>query len=314
MSGNIKGALLALLAFAIFSTHDVVVRLLGEDYSPVQTLFFTSLLSFPLLTLNLVGDSAERNLRPVHPWWIALRSLSMPLGGMCAFYAFTVLPLAQVYAVLFTIPLLITLMSIPVLGEKVGVHRLAAVFLGLAGVAVVLQPGEAELGLGHLAAAFAAFTSSLQSIIARKIGREERRIVLMLFPLIATFVIMACLLPFVYKPMPIEALGGMAIVAVFGFTAAMIMVAAYTSGEAAVVAPMQYSQIIWAAIFGALFFGETIAARTWVGASIIIASGLYIVAREALGGRSENTPVLRTRSRGVSPTAPRISEFLNQRK
>jgi hypothetical protein len=82
------------------------------------------------------------------------------------------------------------------------------------------------------------------------------------------------------------------------------------AGEAAIIAPMQYSQIIWASIFGYFFFDEVIDQPTAIGAAIIIASGMYIVLRESRSGTSENTPVLRTRSRSETGTTPRVSMFM----
>ena len=313
MGSNVKGALMALLAFAIFSGHDVIVRLLGGDYSPVQILFFTSLMSFPLITLMLVRDPTQGNLRPVHPWWIAARSVSMALVGLCAFYAFTVLPLAQVYAILFASPLLITMLAIPLLGEKVGLHRTLAVLVGMAGVIVVLRPGSTELGLGHAAAFLAAMFNAVQSIIARRIGSKERSVVMLLFPLATTFLMMGGALALTYEPMPLIDLGSMAVIALLGFIASFFLVAAYTHAEAAIVAPMQYSQIIWAAFYGYVLFDELVDTTTILGTSIIVASGLYIVVREAAGGTSVETPVLRTRTRGFTPGAFRISVALRRK-
>jgi drug/metabolite transporter (DMT)-like permease len=124
------------------------------------------------------------------------------------------------------------------------------------------------------------------------------------------FVLMAIALPFVYVPMPIEHLGLLAIIATFAWIASRLVIAAYQAGEAAIIAPMQYSQIIWASIFGYVFFDEIIDQGTAIGAGIIIASGMYIVLRESRSGNSENTPVLRTRSRSETATTPRVSMFM----
>ncbi|WP_272490717.1 DMT family transporter [Mesobacterium pallidum] len=307
---NVKGALFALLAFAIYATHDVVIKVLGGTYAPFQIIFFSSLLSFPLVTFMLMQDVTHGNLRPVHPWWTALRTICSVITAMSAFYAFSVLPLAQTYAILFAQPLLITLLAIPVLGEKVGIHRGAAVVAGLVGVFVVLRPGDADLTLGHAAALGAAVFGAMASIIVRKISNEERSIVLMLYPLAANFVIMAVILAFVYEPMPVEDLGLVGVISAFGFVAGLCLIAAYRNAEAAIVAPMQYSQIIWAAFFGYVFFDESIDRATLIGASIIILSGIYIVVRESRGGTSTTTPVLRTRSRGYTPSAFRIGPML----
>lgn len=185
-----------------------------------------------------------------------------------------------------------------------------AVIVGLFGVMVVLRPGATDLTLGHAAAIVAAFGSAFASIVVRKIGAEERIVVMLLYPMVANFVVMGAALAFVYKPMPIEHLGMLAIISIMAWTAGRIIISAYQTGEAAIVAPMQYSQILWATVFGLLFFGETTDLYTAVGASIIIGSGIYIVLRESRGGTSKNTPVLRTRTRVGTPSMPRLGDLM----
>jgi len=262
----------------------------------------------------LMRDATPGNLRPVHPWWTLIRTSFAVIAGFSAFYAFSVLPLAQTYVLLFATPLLITLLSIPMLGEKVGLHRLGAVIVGLIGVVVVLQPGQTELSLGHVAGVTSAIANSFASIIVRKIGQDERPVVLMLYPMAANFIVMGLLLILVYKPMPLEHMGGIAVISALGFIAGLALIAAYKNGDAAIVAPMQYSQIIWATIFGYFIFGEMIERATVIGAGIIILSGLYIVFREARLGAGSQTPVLRTRSRGPTAASFRISLFLRRAK
>lgn len=310
---NLKGILFALLAFAIFATHDVVIKTLGGRYAPFQIIFFSVLLSFPLVTLILMRDSQPGHLRPLHPWWTVARTIAVVIGGFSAFYAFSVLPLAQTYVLLFASPLLITILSIPMLGERVRLRRWLAVIAGLAGVVVVLRPGSTELGLGHLAGLTSAICGAFASTVVRKIGRDERSVVLLLYPLVANFAVMACIMPLSYKPMPIGDLGLVGIISLFSFVAGLLLIGAYKNAEAALVAPMQYSQILWASLFGYFIFGETIDQSTFVGAAIIIASGLYIVFRESRVSVSQNTPVLRTRSRPETGTSFRVSHFLGRR-
>ncbi|PZQ97825.1 MAG: EamA/RhaT family transporter [Cereibacter sphaeroides] len=312
MKSNLRGALLALLAFAIWSTHDVVVKTLGGIYSPVQIIFFSVLLGFPLATLMLMNDRTDGNLRPRHPWWTAIRTVSAVITGLCAFYAFSVLPLAQTYALLFATPLLITLLAIPILGERVGIRRGLAVVVGLIGVIIVLRPGQADLQWGHLAGIMAAVFSSLASVIVRKIGQDERSVVLLLYPMVANFAVMGLALPLVYKPMPIEHIGLLGIIAIFNFAATLLVIYAYRAAEAVIVAPMQYSQMIWAAIFGAMFFSETPDLYTLIGAAVIIASGVYIVLREGGGKVATSRPVIDSRSRVETGTMPRISLMLSR--
>ncbi len=309
---NFSGPLFALAAFGIFATHDVIVKFLGATYSPFQIIFFTTLFSFPLVTFMLMRDATEGHLIPKYPGWIALRTGSAVIAAGSAFYAFSALPLAQVYTIIFASPLLITLLAIPVLGEKVGIHRLLAVVVGLAGVVVVLRPGSAELAPGHLAALATAVFGALASVIVRKVGREERTVVILLYPMAANFIVMGTLLAFVYKPMPVEHLGATAVISLLGFGAGLLLISAYRNGDAAIVAPMQYSQIIWATGFGYLLFDESVDRATLIGAGIIIASGVYIVWREARPGSKSQTPVLRTRSRGSTAATFRISPLLRR--
>lgn len=305
MSGNLKGALMALAAFGLYSSHDVIVKLMGVAYSPFQLIFFSVLFSFPIAILIMMRDARPGTLLPVHPWWVTLRTAAALLTGISAFYAFSVLPLADVYAIIFASPLLITILAIPILGEKVRIRRWIAVLVGLVGVIIVLDPSGEELTLGHLAALAAAFGGAVASVIVRKIGPEERSVVLLLYPMMANFIVMAVALPWVYEPPELSHLGFFAAMAILGSAGGLLIIAAYKAGEAVIVAPMQYSQILWATFFGALIFGQWPGLQTIAGATIIIASGLYIVLRESRAGTSRNRPVLQSRQRPETGTIPR---------
>jgi drug/metabolite transporter (DMT)-like permease len=312
-STTLRGALFALLAFGLFSTHDVVIKFLGRSYASPQIIFFSVLFSFPLIIFMLIRDADGGSLRPVHPWWTAARGAMSAISGGAAFYAISVLPLTQLYPILFSMPLMITLMAIPILGERVGPRRAGAIVLGLIGVIVVLQPGAAAFTIGHVAALVAAMASAFNSIIMRKIGRDERTVVLQLYPLIVNLVIMGALLPFIYVPMQLIDMGASAVVAALALTAVACLVAAYRAAPAVVVAPMQYSQIIWASLYGVLFFDDSMDRMTLIGTAIIIASGIYIVLREdKRRAEGSSQPVLRSRSRAGTPSTPRVASFLTR--
>ena len=139
----------------------------------------------------------------------------------------------------------------------------------------------------------------------------------MLYPMMGNFVVMALALPFVYRPMPVEHLGLLAVMAGLGLVAGLLIIMAYRMAPAVIVAPMQYSQILWAALFGSRLFCEEIVRWTGIGGAVIIASGIYIVLREGTPRVSENRPVLETRSRFDAGSFPRISlwiRFLDRRK
>jgi drug/metabolite transporter (DMT)-like permease len=313
MHHNTRGILFGLLAYAVYSFHDALVKDLGAHYSPFQILFFSMLFGFPLISLQLIRDTSVANLRPRHIWWGILRVASMLITTVAVFYAFSVLPLAQTYSILFSVPLTVTLLSIPILGERVGLHRGIAVFIGLCGVLIVVRPGMQEFTLGHFAALIGAFFAALNAIIVRKIGQEERGVVMVILPMLGMFAAMAVLLPIHYVPMPLVDLGKTAAVSVLSLIALNWIVIAYKSGEASLIAPMQYSQMIWATILGYFLFAELPDAQTFVGAGIIIVSGLYIVFRESRKDISEHTPVLRTRTRFMVGPALRVSHFLRKK-
>ena len=309
-STNIKGALIALAAFGIYATHDVVIKYLGASYSVFQIVFFSVLFGFPVTMLLLMGEPKPETLRPKYPFWTALRSIAVVFTGATAFYAFSTLPLTQTYAIIFAMPVLITLLAIPMLGERIGIRRASAVVVGLVGVLIVLRPGAADLNLGHLSALAAAFGGALVSVILRKIGSEERSVTLMLYPMMANFIVMGALLPFVYEPMPLLDMALMALVAILALLAMWLVILAYRMADAVIVAPMQYSQILWAVFFGTMFFGEGVDQATVIGAAVIIASGIYIVLREDSRPADSQKPVLRTHGRIGAPSVPRMTAIL----
>ena len=310
MTSQTRGILFALCGFAIYAAHDTVIKLLGGTYSAFQIVFFSVLFAFPLTTLLLIRETEPGTLRPVHPWWTAARTAAIVTASGGAFYAFAVLPLADVSAILFAMPILITLLAIPILGERIRLRRGIAIVVGLVGVAVVLRPGQADLGAGHAAALVAALGSSLAATIVRKIGKDERNVVMLLYPTLATFLVMGAILPTVYRPMEGGDFALVILVAVLAFVAMLCIIEAYRSAEAALIAPMQYSQILWAVFYGWVLFEEWPDPATVAGVALIIASGLYIVFRESRAGASRTTPVLRTRSRAGTPATPRISTAL----
>jgi S-adenosylmethionine uptake transporter len=307
---NLRGALLGLTSFGVYASSDAIVKYLGASYSPFQNIFFSGLFGFPLVALLLMSDRSEGNLIPRKPAATLLRSGLVVLGTLCGFYAFAHLPLSEAYPIFFSSPLLITLFAIPVLGERVGLHRGLAILVGLLGVIVVLRPGQAHLGLGHLAAIAAAVIFAVNSVLLRLTGQSERSAVIMLYPMIANTLVSALALPFVYQPLPVQHLGLLAAMATLGFVGGLFNIAAYRRAQAAIIAPMQYSQIIWASIYGALIFHESNDIWTLVGTAIIIASGLYIVLREQRPAVSKNRPVTEERSRFDLGLMPRLGSLL----
>ncbi|WP_434052879.1 MAG: DMT family transporter [Roseibium sp.] len=294
MTATLKGLFAALGAFALFSTHDAVIKSLGATYEVFQIIFFSMLFAFVPMSIIMLADKAIDNFRPHYPVLVLCRAGLSIVAMSCAFYAFTVLPLAEVYALLFATPLLVTALSVPLLGETVRMQRWGAVVVGLIGVLIVLRPGLTELTAGHFAGLIAAAASAMSSILARKLGGKERPAVLILFPMLLSMLVMSMTLPVVYVPVTLPDLGLMAVVGFLSVLAQLCILGAYRAAPAAFVAPLQYSQILWATLFGALFFAETPDRYVAIGSSVIILSGMFVVWRESRENVSEKTPVLRT--------------------
>ncbi len=287
------GLLFAVLAFAIFSGHDAIVKAVGSRYSVFQILFFAGLFAFIPITLMMSTDKAVDNFIPHRPWLIVARSVFNLIAMSAAFYAFSVLPLAEVYALIFATPLLITALAVPLLGETIRLRRGIAILIGLAGVMVVLRPGTTEYNLGHAAALTTAVGGAFGAVIVRKIGNTERSAVIILYPMLASLITMAALQPLVFIPPTLTDMTLMALVGLMAIVAQFFIIAAYRNAPATIIAPMQYSQILWAILYGYLFFDELPDMWVGIGSAIVIASGLYIVLRESKLEVSQTSPVLR---------------------
>lgn len=278
MSSPLKGVLLGLAGFGLFSIADATIKFLGGNYHPVQIVAFAGLFTLPLIGLLWLKQPVS--LRPVHPWLMALRTLALIGNGLLVTYAFTTLPLAQAYAIFFTLPLMLTLLAWPVLGDRVDLIGGLAVLLGLAGVLVALNPGRVDLGIGHLAAILGTGLAAVHYLIIRRTGGVEAMVPMMLYPVLGQTISAFMILPGRYAPMPHADLATVAGLTLSGFCGTLLMIAAYRISPPIVVAPTQYSQIVWAAILGALIFNEPMTASSALGMMIIAIAGVLVVARQ----------------------------------
>ncbi|MGB1011110.1 MAG: EamA family transporter, partial [Thiolinea sp.] len=169
-----------------------------------------------------------------------------------------------------------------------------------------------NLQLGQLFALIAAFASAGAAIISRKIGHIENAATMMLAPMIMNILVSGSLLYFVYQPMPLGDLALMFLIGVMALLGHLLLLSAYRSAPASLVAPMQYSQLIWALIYGYFFFDETIDGLILLGSAITICSGLLMVWRETRV--SVNQPILRTRNMRMVSTAPVVNSEGDQQR
>lgn len=277
MSPRPKGALLGLAGFGLFSFADATIKHLGGAFHPVQIVAFAGLFTLPLITLLWLRQPVS--LRPVHPWLMALRTLALIGNGLLITYAFTALPLAQAYAISFTLPLIITVLAWPLLGDRVDLSGGLAVLLGLLGVMIALNPGRISFELAHLAAILGTALGAAHYVIIRKTGGVEAMVPMMLYPVLGQTLSAFAILPGRFVPMNLADAATIAAVTLFGFAGTLAMIAAYRIAPPIVVAPLQYSQIAWAALFGALFFAEPMSLQVALGMLIVAVAGVLTMAR-----------------------------------
>lgn len=277
-------------AFALFATLDASIKWLSFTYDVLQLTFTTSLVAFIPVAVLVVRNGGLAAMQPRNVKLVALRALLLAVDTVCAFTAFSLLPLADAYTLLFAGPMLVTALSVPILKEHVGWRRWSAVIVGFCGVLIILRPGFAELTLGHLAALGATLTFSLSTIILRRLGESESSGALLVSTLLALVLVTAPALPFVYVA---PDLTGWALMIGGGLLAGIAhigLVKGFRMAPPAIVAPFQYTQMIWAVFYGYVVFKELPEIWTIIGSLVIAASGLYILWRETILGRVQPVP------------------------
>ena len=300
------GLAFALFGFAIYSTHDAVVKSL-QDYHVFQIVFFAMLFSYVPFSIARIIENKPQSMSPTNPMLLVTRAI-LHVGALCfAFYAFSTLPMVEAYMILFCTPLIISVLAIWFLGEQIALARWVAIAFGLVGVIVVLRPSVQTIELGHFSALAAAFCSGTTAVISRKIGSSENMATMILFPLLATILVSGSALYFVYQPMPITDLALMFLVGALGLLGQYCVLSGFRRAPAAYIGPMQYSQIVWAILFGYVFFNESIDTWVVVGSLITVISGVAIIIRERAvskvkpnintrNGRMVGAPMMKQRS------------------
>ncbi|MFN8719942.1 MAG: DMT family transporter [Rhodospirillales bacterium] len=280
MNRPVAGALCAILSYLAFATNDAIVKDLTARYSVFQVSAMTTLFALLPYAVMVARDGGFAVVRPRQPKLVALRGVLAVFGGITGIYAFSQLPMADVYAIIFVSPVLVTILSIPVLGEKVGRYRWAAVGAGFVGVLVMVRPTGEALSLGHLAAFVNVFIGAAVVLLMRHLGPTEHRTVMVGTVMASVLIVNVPLALFFFVVPPWEdvlraAAGG----TLMGF-AQFLIVRSLALAPAGVIAPMQYTILVWGALYGVLLFGDPIKTNVVVGACILVASSVYIMYRE----------------------------------
>ncbi|HYH21517.1 MAG TPA: DMT family transporter [Azospirillum sp.] len=276
-----RGIVMMLASVMLFSVMNVLIKLSAERYPVLEVTFFrnaVALVPVALVVAMQGGFATLRTERPgAHLWRACIGLTSMTL----MFWSFHLLPLADAVALNFTAPLFLTALSVPLLGERVGVHRWSAVAVGFVGVLVMSRPGSGMLQFGALVAIGAAFAQSLAMVQIRQLSRTELPNTIVFWFTLTSTVLCGIGLPFVWvAPTTWTDIGLLVACGLTGGMAQLFLTRAYALTPAAVIAPFSYASILCAALFGWLLWGEVPQMQTIAGVAIVVASGLYILHRE----------------------------------
>ena len=281
-----------LAAVASFSLMDAGMKLLSAHYPPLQVTLLRGAASLPFVLVWVLASAGVRSIVPVRWGLHLLRGvLGMVMIG-CFVYALRRMPLSTAYTLYFVAPLLVAALSVPLLGEKVGPRRWTAIGIGLLGVVVVLRPGVDGLvsfpGLMVLLAATAyAFAAVTVSLLTRT--DTPQSMVVWFLAIMAVGAGLAAIPGWVPLRWEHAALIlGMGLAGAFGQIA---LTSAFMRGDASMIAPLEYTGLVWVIAWDWLLWQTLPDAATWTGAAIIVASGLYLLRRERVVGATRTPPL-----------------------
>ena len=276
------GVIFAFLAYASFSVGDALIKATGPALSVFEIGFFTITLSIIPAILTTRNERWRDLYRLRHPVLVHIRCATAICGTACVMYAFTHIPFADVYAIGFLTPVIVTILGVLLLREHVAIHRWLLLIISFLGVVLVIRPGVRDLQLGHLAILCSVFFGGVTTIILRHVAPHERRVSLVGLQVLYSSILNGLLmLPGFVMP-SLHQLALFLGIGLLGGTGGLLLIAAARRSPANLVAPVQYSQLIWAIVFGALFFGEYPDWIAIVGLLIVLTSGLANVMTEKL--------------------------------
>ncbi len=276
-----RGIAFMTVAVTLFTIMDGFIKWLAEaGYPTMQLVFFRSLFAFLPLSLVLFRGPWRAAIKVTDRRGHLLRCATGILAMAGFFYAYKLLPLADAIAIGFAAPIFITALSVPLLGESVGIRRWSACLVGFAGVLVIVRPGAGLFESGALVALAATLFYALAAISVRRLSRTESNVSIIFYFTVSTTVISACFLPFQWVTPDLGDLGLLICLGLIGGTAQIFMTEAFRVGEMSVIMPFEYTAMLWSVGIGWWVWGHLPGPTLWIGAALVIASGLYIVYRE----------------------------------
>ena len=268
-----------LMAMFVFSSQDTMSKLLVVDYSPFEIAWFRYGINLVLVSPFLLRTRG-RALASKMPWLQLARGAAVAGSAVVFMAGLGRLPLADATAINFVSPLVVTALSIPLLGEKVGPRRWTAVLIGFAGVLIIARPDSATFDIGAVFPMISATLWSIGLILTRRIKGGESALTTLTYSTLVGFIALTILLPFVWQPPTLRAAALLLAIGVVSVVGQYLVILAYRSRPASVLAPLSYTQMIWSTLFGAIIFGAIPGLSTWIGGAIVVISGLYVLRRE----------------------------------
>lgn len=289
MSPAARGIRFVLMAQVLFALQDGISRHLAAEY-PVP--FFVTV-RYWLFLLFVIAVSARRPgglraaARTAMPVLQMLRGVMLGVQIIVIVTAFDRLGLAAAHAVFALHPLLATLLAVPILGERIGLHRIAAIGVGFLGMLVILRPGVEVLNADALLAVLAAAMFAVYAVLTRMVSRADGSSGPAFFYTgVGGAAVLTLIGPFFWAhPTPAD-WAWIGLLSVTGMAGHYFLIRAYEATEAVRVQPFVYIQPVLAMVIGPAVFGEPLDPWVWVGAGMIAGAGLYALWRERVRARS----------------------------
>lgn len=278
----VAGICYMLFGMLILTGMDVVVKVMVQaDYHPIQVLFVRGWIVLAIMFTVLPMNGGLRALVPGRPVALVLRGIIGFLAPFSFFTALTTVPLADATVVFFAAPLLMTGLSPLVLKERVGPYRWAAVVVGFIGVVIAVNPSTTGMNPMLFMVFLALIAYTALALMGRWLGDTETTFRLVFYFNLGILVVSSVFVAFVWKPIPLDAFGGMVAISVMALIGHVLLTRAFILAPLSIVSPFEYSALLWAAILGYLVFGDVPPSTVWIGGAIIAASGMFILYREA---------------------------------
>ena len=280
----LPGILLILCAVILFSLSDVLAKLLRPSL-PASEIAWMRYVVFAAFAAALAARNGFAGLRPRRPGLQALRGLALLGSAILFITGLSHLPVAEATAIFFVAPAFITALSIPFLGEAVGVRRWAAVLAGLLGVLIVIRPGAGAVQIGAVFPLCSALCWAVTVVITRRMGATDRAETTLFWSALTGLLVLTAMAPFGFVPPTPGQVGIALTLGVCSSVGQYLVVLAYRRVSASVLAPFSYAQILSSTALGVLAFGAVPDRMTVLGAAIVVLSGLYTAHRERVRAR-----------------------------